>query len=54
MLLGEYRGLGAPVPIVDAEERVLQILFVVGLLIGDREIVLHVFAAALPAVAGHT
>ena len=38
----------------DAEEGVLEVLLVLGLLVGHREDVLHVLAAALVAVASHT
>lgn len=53
VLLGEGRGLPAPVAVEDPEEGVLQVLVVRCRLERHAEHVLHVFAAALITVAGH-
>lgn len=53
MLLGERRGLAAPVAVEYAEERVLQVLVVRRRLERHAEHVLHVLASTLIAVAGH-
>ena len=54
MYLGKQRGLLAAVTVKDAEESVLEVKLVVGLLVRHAEDVLHVLAAALVAVPGHT
>ena len=54
MYLGKKRGLLAAVAVKNAEEGVLEVQLVVGLLVRHAEDVLHVFAAALVAVPGHT
>jgi hypothetical protein len=53
VLLGKLGRLAAAVAVEDAEEGVLEILFVGRRLVRHRENVLHVLAAALVTVAGH-
>lgn len=47
VLLGVGGGLCAAVAVKDAEEGKLEVALVLGLLVGNREKVLHVLAAAL-------
>ena len=51
--LGKNSGFTTTVAVEDAEEGVLQVLLVLGLLVGHAEHVLHVLPAALVAVARH-
>lgn len=51
--LSKLSGLPATVAVENAEKCIFQVLFVVGLLVGDTEDVLHVLPTALVAMASH-